>query len=409
MRDLVAQPIGHSGQSGSLSAPSELIAVRPRVALDIETSRIYGRRILAGISQYLLANRPWSIYVEQHEIGSGVERLLSRWKGDGIITRQASPECVEILRSRGLPAIDLSNFLPHLGIPRINSADREIGRMAARHFLERAFEHFGCCGYTKQHWSIQRRVGFVGAIDECQLTCDVFEQLLRTRAQSWDRDQNALSEWLHSLEKPAAVFATNDLIGQRVLEACARAEIVVPEEVAVLGVDDDDLLCGLCDPPLSSIDPDPERIGIEAARWLDSILQGEMPPSDAQIYVPPSEIIVRQSSDVLAIPDADFAAALRFIRENACQGMTVDGVAKHLSVSRSWLERHFRAYLGRSPQAEIRRVQIQRCKELLRHTKLPMHKIARLTGFAHPEYMSVVFKRQTGDSPGHYRGPSRSK
>src|SRR5690606_11122608 len=133
--------------------------------------------------------------------------------------------------------------------------------------------------------------GFVEAIEETGRRCDVFEQLLRTRAQSWDRDQDALSQWLHALEKPAAVFATNDLFGQRVLEACARAEIVVPEQVAVLGVDDDELLCGLCDPPLSSIDPDPERIGFEAARWLESILQGETPASDAQIDIPPSDVI----------------------------------------------------------------------------------------------------------------------
>lgn len=383
--------------------------MRPRVALDIETSRNYGRRILVGISRYLLANRPWSIYVEQHEIGSGVEQLLSRWKGDGIITRQASPECVKILLARGLPAIDLSNFLPHLGLPRINSADRSIGTMAAKHFIERAFENFGCCGYTGQYWSIERRVGFVEAVGEVSRTCSVFEQLLRTRAQSWDRDQNAISEWLRSLEKPAAVFATNDLFGQRVLEACARAEIIVPEEVAVLGVDDDELLCGLCDPPLSSIDPDPERIGFEAARWLESILQGETPASDAQLDVPPSGITVRQSSDVLAIPDPDFASALRFIRENACKGITVEGVVDQLSLSRSWLERHFRGHLGRSPQAEIRRVQIQRCKELLRNTQLPLHTIARLTGFTHTEYMSVVFKRETGEAPGRYRGPSRSK
>lgn len=381
--------------------------MRPRVALDIETSRNYGRRILAGISQYLLANGPWSIYVEQHEIGSGVEQLLSRWKGDGIITRQASPRCVEILHARGLPAIDLSNFLPHLGIPRINSADRKIGQLAARHFLERAFENFGCCGYTGQYWSIERRVGFVEAIQQSQRTCSVLEQPLRTRAQSWDRDQNALSQWLRGLEKPAAVFATNDLFGQRVVEACARAEIVVPEEIAVLGVDDDELLCGLCDPPLSSIDPDPERIGFEAARWLDSILQGERPADDAQIDIPPAEITVRQSSDVLAIPDPDFASALRLIRENACKGITVEEIANQLSVSRSWLERHFRAHLGRSPQAEIRRVQVQRCKELLRNTQLPLNKIARITGFTHTEYMSVVFKRETGEPPGRYRGPRR--
>jgi LacI family transcriptional regulator len=235
----------------------------------------------------------------------------------------------------------------------------------------------------------------------------VLEQPFRTRAQLWDRDQSRLISWLMELPKPVAVFATNDLLGHHVLDACGVGELSAPEQVAVLGVDNDELLCGLCDPPLSSINPDPERIGYEAASWLDRMMKGERTPDEAFLEVPPLGIVVRQSSDIFAVPDEDFATALRFIREHACDGITVKEVAEHVAVSRSWLERHFRLHLNRSPQAEIRNVQIKRCKELLRDTDLPLRTISRLAGFKHIEYMSVVFKRLTGESPGHYRNLKR--
>jgi LacI family transcriptional regulator len=209
-------------------------------------------------------------------------------------------------------------------------------------------------------------------------------------------------EWLHSLRKPVGIFATNDLRGQHVLDACARDNIAVPEQAAVIGVDNDELLCGLCNPPLSSVIPNPERIGFEAAAWLDRLMRGET-PAVMEVEVPPKGVAVRQSSDVYAVSDPTIASALRFIRERACDGLTVQQVLEHLVVSRSWLERNFRKILNRSPQAEIRNVQLKRCKELLRTTAMSLEKIAQLTGFEHPEYMSVVFKRVTGETPGRYR------
>lgn len=384
------------------------MASRPRVALDIETSRVYGRRILQGVSRFLISHRPWSIYVEQHEIGSDVRRLLSRWKGDGIITRQTTPEVVRLLRRRRLAVVDLSNFLPPLGIPRISSADRAIGRLAASHFLERGFANFGCCSFVGQYWSQQRREDYAAEVHLAGFRCAVLEQPFRTRAQQWDRDQKELADWLAKLPKPVGVLATNDLLGHHVLDACAQAELLVPEEVAVLGVDNDELLCNLCNPPLSSVIPDPERIGFEAASWLDRMMRGESPSNDAILEIPPLGVAVRQSSDILAVGDPDLAAGLKFIRERACDGISVQDVVDHLSVSRSWLERIFRKQLNRSPQAEIRNFQLKRCQELLSTTELPLDRIARLSGFRHPEYMSVVFKREMGMTPGQFRLRNRA-
>jgi LacI family transcriptional regulator len=379
------------------------IKKRPRIALDIETSRVYGRRILMGISRYMFAHAKWSIYIEQHEIGGDLCELLSRWKGEGIISRQINPAAVKQLRKRKLAAVDLSNFFPHMGVPRINSADFEIGRMAAKHFIERGFQDFGCCGYIDQHWSQQRANGFADEVRYARGTCVDFEQPFRTHAHSWDEDQNRLASWLSNLPKPVGVLATNDLLGHHVLDACTRAGLLVPEQVAVLGVDNDELLCGLCNPQLSSVIPDPEQIGYEAAGWLDRIMRGEKPERDAILEIPPLGIAVRQSTDIYAVSDPDIARALQFIREHACDGISVQDVVNHISASRSWLERGFRVHLGRSPQAEIRRTQIDRCKELLKTTDLTLDRIASMAGFRHCEYMSALFKKEIGESPGRFR------
>jgi LacI family transcriptional regulator len=377
------------------------MAERPRVALDVETSLVYGRRILEGVSRYLRSNRPWSIYLEQHELGSDLPGLLKRWSGDGIITRQATASSVKLLTRRRLAAVDLGDIQPPLGLVRIGSADVAIGRMAAEHLLERGFQSFGCCGFTDEHWSARRRQGFLAEVDHAGCKCSIYESP-RAGLKVWKSDQTRLVDWIRSLPKPVGIFATNDLRGQHVLDACAGENIAVPEQAAVIGVDNDELLCNLCNPPLSSVIPDPEQIGYEAAKWLDRLMQGET-PTVMEKEIPPQGIAVRQSSDVLAVSDPILAKALRFIRERACEGMSVQDLVDHLRVSRSWLERSFRRLLNRSPQSAIRMVQIKRCKELLLSTPLSLERIAQLTGFEHPEYMSVVFKRETGDTPGHYR------
>jgi LacI family transcriptional regulator len=197
-------------------------------------------------------------------------------------------------------------------------------------------------------------------------------------------------------------MACNDMRVQHLLNACQRVDIAVPEELAVIGVDDDALVCNLCQPPLSSVVPNAERVGYEAAALLDRMMSGEIPPAQP-LLIPPVRITIRQSSDVLAIEDAVVAAAVRFIRERACQGCGMKDLLRHIPMSRSLLERRFRQYLGRSPQAEIRAVQLKRVKQLLSESDLPLDQISPLAGYAHPEYMSVVFKRETGQTPGQYR------
>jgi LacI family transcriptional regulator len=203
-------------------------------------------------------------------------------------------------------------------------------------------------------------------------------------------------------------MACNDIRGQQVLTACRAIGVAVPDEVAVLGVDNDEVLCDLADPPLSSIIPDTRRIGYEAAACLDRMMCGEPPPGPTTV-IPPLGVVTRRSTDVLAVDDRALAHAARFIRERACEGITVQDILDGIPLSRSVFERRFLKTFGRTPKAEIVRTQLRRVMQLLAETDLPLKQIADRTGFEHPEYMSAAFKKRTGLTPGVYRRSVRER
>jgi LacI family transcriptional regulator len=379
------------------------MATRPRVALIVEMSGVYGRRILEGIAGYQRSHQPWSVFLEERELRAPPPPWLLRHHWDGIICRSTTRRLAKAFLRRQLPVVDLNDLYGGLGLPRIGSDMAAIGRLGAEHLLERGFRTFAFCGFRGETWSAMRRDGFSQVVEAAGYSCAVYESPWQGRhAPAWDKDQQHIAEWIRSLPKPLGLMACNDMRGQQVLNACHRVGASVPEEVAVLGVDNEVVLCELCDPPLSSVVPNPERIGYAAAELLDRLMAGGMQPAADQ-WIAPLGIATRQSTDVLCIEDADVAAAVSFIRERACSGVTVEQVIEHVAVSRSLLERRFRKYLGRSPQAEIRFIQVKRVKQLLADTDLPLDAIAELAGYVHPEYMSVVFKRSTGQTPGEYR------
>jgi LacI family transcriptional regulator len=218
----------------------------------------------------------------------------------------------------------------------------------------------------------------------------------------WEEELDRLSQWLATLPRPVGIMACNDVRGKEVLDGCSHCGLAVPEEVAIVGVDNDELLCELCDPPLTSVVPAPDTIGYEAAQWLDQWMAGQQPLPSPRL-VAPRGIATRQSTDILAVADPEVAAALRRIRQAACDGLTVDGILRDVPVSRSILERRFRKFLGRSPQAVIRQTQLKRVQQLLGETDLPLAQIADLAGYKHVEHMCVVFKRELHETPGQYR------
>ena len=380
---------------------------RPRVALIVEMSGVYGRQILEGIAKYQRSHRPWSVFLEQRELRAPPPPWLLRRPWDGIICRSTTRSLAQAFLRRGIPAVDLNDLHGGLGLPRIGSDMGAIGRVGGEHLLERGFRHFAYCGFSRETWSDGRREGFCEVVRQAGFECAVYESPWHGRnVPAWDKDQQRLAAWLRGLPKPLGLMACNDVRGQQVLNACHTLEVHVPEEIAVVGVDNERVLCELCDPPMSSVAPNPERIGYEAASLLDRLMAGQKIATD-EMLVPPLGVVARQSSDITRIDDPDVAAALTFIRQNACSGASVEDVVAHLAVSRSILERRFRKHVGHSPQTEIRRVQLKRVKQLLAETDLSLEAIARLAGYVHPEYMSVVFKRVTRATPGQYRDQTR--
>jgi len=391
------------------------MSARRAVAIIVETSGGYGREILGGIARYLRTRgRSWSLFADERELSARAPAWLPRWRGDGIICRPMTPALARQLRRRGIPTVDLGDQHEGLGGPHVWSNMRAIGRRAAEHLLERGFRNFAYCGFRDELWSVQRLEGFRDAVAERGERCAVYASSWRGRgARDWRHEHAALHDWLRSLPRPVAIMACNDLRAQHVLDAARTLGLAVPEELAVIGVDDDYPFCDLCDPPLSSVVPNAQRIGYQAAEILDGLMAGA-PASAQEILIEPLGITTRQSTDTLSIDDPGVAAAVRLIRERACEGLRVSDIVKRVALSRSVLEQRFRKYLSRSPQAEIRRVQLAQVKRLLVDTDLPLKSIAAAVGFVHPEYLSVVFKRDTGATPGAYRrasalpGPARS-
>ncbi len=380
---------------------------RPRVALIVETSSAYGRRILRGVRRYVHSHQPWSIYLEQRALTTRPPRWLETWDGDGILSRATTKQLAGAATRSRIPVVELTDRHDRTALHCVRSDDHAIARLGAEHLLERSFRHFGFCGFARENWSKRRGEGFVRILPAAGRECGVYESPWHgPDAPPWEDEQRNLSEWLAALPKPVGLMACNDVRGQQVVDACGRIGLAVPEEVAVLGVDNEEELCELCDPPLSSVVPNPELVGYTAAEILDRMMAGELAKAD-QTLVAPLGVVTRQSTDVLAIDDPEVGAAVRYIREHACEGATVEYVLAHVPVSRSILERRFRKFLGCSPQAILRLTQLKRLKQLLSETDLPLAKISELAGFKYCEHMCVVFKREIGATPGSFRKRAR--
>ncbi len=372
---------------------------RPHVALIVETSVVYGREILKGVSRYLGEYGRWSVFLDERELDAPPPEWLFDWSGDGVILRSTTPALAEGLRSRGLSVVDLNDRHGDLGLPRIASDMRSIGRLAAEHLLKRGFGAVAYCGFEGEPWCEARLAG----VRERAEPCGVFRTPWRgLREHAWEEEIQAIGTWLKGLPRPLGVVACNDVRGHHVLDACRTLGLAVPEEVAVVGVDNAETFCDLCDPPLSSVVPDAARIGYEAAALLDRLMRGEAVPAETRLVLPRG-VATRQSTDGVAIADPTVARAMRFIRENAHRPIGVDDVKSRLGVSRSTLERRFRSALGRSPHEEIGRARLRRVQALLSETDWPLARIAEAAGFEHPEYMMVRFKRATGLTPSQWR------
>lgn len=375
----------------------------PKVALLIETSNSYARELLHGVRAWVRENGPWSLRLTEQGRGAAVPTWLKGWDGDGVIARVESERIARVLRATGLPIIDVSAALPRLAFPRVATAAVGAAALAATHLLERGLKNFGYCGDQRFHWARQRGEAFVRTIRLLRGgKCASFTPV----PGAVDEEVGEIARWLKTLPRPVGVLACLDLRGQQVLAACRLAGLAVPDEVAVIGVHNDELLCDLCDPPLSSVIPNAPRAGYEAAALLARAMAGKR--LLVRLHeIAPLGVAARQSTDVGAVGDAKIAGAVRFMRDQAAGGANVGDVLRAVPMARTALERRFKAALGTTPHAHLRKLRIERVKELLVSTSLPVGEIATATGFEHTEYLSAMFRRECGLSPREFRAQHR--
>ena len=382
----------------------------PKVALLIETARSYGRGLLRGIAKYSRLHGPWQFHLTPGDFEQIIPKMQD-WEGMGIIARVLNETMADAILQTGLPTVFLD--FPTSMEKRKNGKKRQCidmssdsvnaARLAASHLLEKQLVHFAFVGYPFQTWSEKREKSFIATIGDAGYSVHVYQPPLRTgRPLRWEKEEPFLMEWLKSLPKPVGIMACNDQRGREVLDACELAEIRVPEKLVVIGVDNDDILCELCTPPLTSVALNTEKGGYVAAGILDEMMKGNL-PSVKNILVEPLGIVERRSTNIIAIEDGDVAVALQYIHSNAVGNLSIDNIVKEAAVSRRALEVKFRKILGKTILDEIQRVRLEHSKRLLQETEMSIPKIASDVGFNTPSYFIQVFSKNTGMTPAKYR------
>jgi LacI family transcriptional regulator len=372
------------------------------VALLIETSGSYGRGLLRGVAKYNREHGGWSTYFHPHGLGDPPPPWLTNWRGEGILARIDTPEIANLLVKSGVPVVNLRGTVGELPFPYVGPDHDQIARLAAEHLLERGMKNFAFCGKPAGvHPGLDERgTSFADVVRSSGGQCDVFPADFAP--ESWEIEQEGLAAWIASLPKPVGVMACNDERGLQVLDACRRCGATVPDEVAVIGADNDEHLCDLSIPPLTSVDVNAEHIGYTAAALLDEMMQGRTSPPSVQ-RLAPRGIFTRLSTDTVASDDDEVNRALRYIRENGCQGLRVVDVLAHMGMSRATLQQRLKRVIGRTIHEEIERVRLARVKELLLSPDMTIKQVARATGFSSVQYMTRVFRAALGETPARYR------
>ncbi|MCK5675862.1 MAG: DNA-binding transcriptional regulator [Verrucomicrobia bacterium] len=377
-----------------------------RVALLVEEEREIGRSLLRGIAQYSRTHGPWIFYrevpfYEQLSYSERIQRIKD-WRADGIIMREQGRLDAPLLEL-GVPLIYSGHRCgPASGIPNILGDDRQIGTMAADYLIGKGFRYFGFCGFKSMWWSADRGRFFAEHLHAKGFDVNVYPSPPGRKSPSWAEEPEFMAEWIKTLPKPCAIFACTDDRCRQLSEACKRTGFKVPEEVALLGVDNDELVCDFASPPLSSLMLNAEKTGYDAAAVLHRMMQGE-PVGEITIPISAPRVITRQSTDIVAIDDPIVANALNHIREHYRKGITVVDIARATGVSRRVLEIHFRKSMDRSIYEEVLRLRMNHACILLMETNLSVAQIAEALNYEEIKYFSRGFKKVIGVSPSAYR------
>jgi len=371
-----------------------------QIAAIVNIATAYGRHVLRGIGKFSNQHGHWSIVpVPCWEFGvdGGLRDL------HGAIVQADRMEIAESLARIGKPVVNVADNHAHSPLPTVRSDHLEIGRLGARHLLDRGFRNLAFCGMHHEFYAQQRAEGFRAAAQGAG-----YEPI-----EFWKPDAHvdsvgpeSLDPWVATLHGPVGIMACNDWWAWATAHACHRMGLRVPDEAAIIGVDNADMICELSAPQLSSVAVAAQRIGYEAAALLARLLEGQ-PSPQSPIIIPPIGVVTRKSTDIMAIDDTIVVAAIQFIREHASDPIGVGDVVEHVKASRRRLETHFANVLGRSPAAEIRRIRVERAKHLLETTDVALSTIAFDCGFSDAPRLTKVFSKELGMAPSAYRMRTR--
>ncbi len=371
---------------------------RYSVAVVVDSSSTFAQGVLRGITQYVFENGPWNIAYEERSLDSVEPTWLKRWKGDGIIIRTRTAQTSRLAIKRNVKVVDLGEE-PLPNTPIIAIDHKQCADKAAEFLAQRQFGSFAYVGIKDRPFSQFRHDEFIRQMGantpsfEIPLTC---LRISPTTAKS------SLEPWLKSLPKPCGLMACNDLAANFVIQSCVRANIMVPDEIAVIGVDNDEIYCNMSPVPLTSIELDTQRMGWEAAALLHKLMLGQKPP-EIPFAITPLKIVERGSTDFLAIDDLTVKKALVIIRDSACDGITVKQLTEKMEISRRHLERRFAAVLKTSVCNQIMRYQMARALDLIKGTTLTLTAIAKRAGFKNTAHFCTAFKKFYHKTPTQLR------
>lgn len=373
-----------------------------KVAVLVDCSSGWGRRLIRGIANYGLKTGKWQLLVEEKSQNETLQ-LPYGWQGDGIIARVNDLKLYKELIATGKPIINISGIrLNGVELPRVSTDYLAAAALAVQHFYERGFRNLAHCGLTKRAHEKRHCQAFFQAAQARELDCHIFNSKLPASQQTWQFKRAELLRWLEALPKPVGVFTWGTQRGRDLLNICNEFNIPTPESIAVLAGDEDELLCEVCDPPMSAIITPAEAIGHTAANMLDTLMHGDQLNTEQKL-LPPTDIKCRLSTDILAINDPAISKAIRFIRNNIRKPIQVSDIASEVQLSRRSLERRFAKLIKHSPAQEISNARLALAKKLLLETSLSITDIAAKSGYNTPEYMIRIFQKDCGLSPLKYR------
>jgi len=376
------------------------------IAILVETSSTWGRMICHGIGNYIRRNTNWHLFIQPRGERENIT-LPEGWKGDGIIARVNRPEILDSLSRHNIPIVNISGQVhPWLDIPRVAPNDKSTVSCALEHMLDLGITNFGFSGdddYATKRYEICRE-----KLAESGHECKKNPATGTVLTDKWSDRLNKTAEWIKTLKKPVGIFSWGNIEARHVVDACIMGGFQIPEEVAVMGILTDELLGEINRPTLSAVAVPMLQQGFEAAKMLDTLMKGKTPETK-ELWLEPLGVNERESTDVVGISDKEVRKALLFIRENAHTPIDVSDVVNTVNISRRTLERRFMKSVGRSPADEIRRVRLDRAKDLLMKTNMTVQEIAQASGWNYAEQMIPFFKQKMGVTPMEYRKMVQSK